>query len=78
MVNNKTSLSLVLQRITKLPVYTSKIHLIRLNDWVIIYFIASTPSTLKKSERLNRNQSLKNSFFDKKNIIFQFKKLMFF
>lgn len=75
---NKSSLSTFLQRFNKLPVYMSKIHIIRLNDWVILYFVGSTPSTFKKSDTINKLKQHKYSFFYKKGAIYQFKKSLFF
>lgn len=77
-VINKSSLATFLQRFNKLPVYISKIHIIRLNGWVILYFVGSTPSTFKKSDIVTKLKQHKHSFFFKKNAIYQFKKSLFF
>jgi len=46
---SKHSISNFLLNFNKLPVYISKIHIIRLNSWILIYFMACTPNLLQSN-----------------------------
>lgn len=73
---NKNSLETFLQRFNKLPLYISKIHILRLNDWVILYFIGSTPTSGNKFDSVNILKSSSNtSFFVKKYTFTKFKSI---
>jgi hypothetical protein len=76
---NKQSVIGLLQRFNKLPLYISKIHIIRLNNWIILYFISSTPTNLKKFDISSNTKSyFYTPFFLKKHLLNNFKKNLFF
>jgi len=63
---SKHSVSNFLLNFNKLPVYLSKIHIIRFNNWILIYFMACTPNLVKSD----------NSIFILKNKSYIFQKYM--
>jgi len=76
---NQQSLINFLNKFNKLPLYISKIHIIRLDGWIILYFVGSTPTTLKKFDMAENSKNFPNaSFFFKKYFINNFKKSLFF
>ena len=72
------SVSILLQRFNKLPVYISKIHIIRLDNWIVIYFVGSTPTNLNKNELAVNTEFFNKHVFFKKNILNQFRQNIFF
>lgn len=76
---NQQSLINFLNKFNKLPLYISKIHIIRLDNWIILYFVGSTPTTLKKFDIVNNGKIFSStSFFFRKYLIDDFKKSFFF
>lgn len=60
----------VLQRFNKLPIYISKIHIIRLNNWVVVYFVAATPNTSMYIPNSFKFKSNLTSISEKKYLIY--------
>lgn len=68
----------ILQRFNKLPIYISKIHIIRLNNWVIVYFVAATPNSSNFSTNSFKLKSNIKSISEKKYLIYLNKRLSSF